>query len=74
MGWIILFLILVLIVTSTINFICCKIDMKKIHNNYGQFIEVNGEKICIDISGNGDKLVVPLLRHQCWKWLHWLKD
>lgn len=34
--------------------------MKKLNNCYGKFVQIDKEKICVDISGKGDKVVVLL--------------
>jgi pimeloyl-ACP methyl ester carboxylesterase len=43
-----------------INLICCKLEAKKLYNNYGQFIGVHDGKMCVDIKGTGDRVVVLL--------------
>lgn len=59
--WVIIsFFIAAFAAAGIVNFICCKFESKKLKNNYGQFVKVNGEKICVDIRGNGDKVVVLL--------------
>lgn len=60
MYFILISTILILLTPIIINFICCRIETKKLYNNYGQLVEVHGEKMCVDITGTGDRVVVLL--------------
>ena len=53
----ILFFILTL---SIINYTCKKKEAKSLDQAYGQMVEVGGENICVDIKGNGEKVIVLL--------------
>ncbi|WP_066496148.1 alpha/beta fold hydrolase [Abyssisolibacter fermentans] len=60
MGLIILFIFGLFTISTIINCICCKLEIKKLNNCYGKFVQINEEKMCVDISGSGNKVVVLL--------------
>ncbi|MGV8981618.1 alpha/beta fold hydrolase [Clostridium sp.] len=59
-GIIITVLIILILFSRGIDAILRCIEFKRIRGSYGQLVDVNGEKICVDIRGNGEKIVVLL--------------
>jgi pimeloyl-ACP methyl ester carboxylesterase len=53
-------LCIALFITTSANLIFCVIEKDSLRNSYGRFIDVNGGKICINVQGSGQKIVVLL--------------
>lgn len=49
-----------LLITTFINLICKTIEKNKPLKPYGQYVQIDGKNMCIQISGNGARIIVLL--------------
>jgi pimeloyl-ACP methyl ester carboxylesterase len=59
-GGVALCLLTMLLITTFVNLVLCAVEKDSLKDGYGRLIDVNGEKICVDIQGTGSKVVVLL--------------
>jgi pimeloyl-ACP methyl ester carboxylesterase len=57
---IVLWLCIMLSITSVANFVFCAFENGGFKNGYGKLIEISNGKICVDVQGTGSKVVVLL--------------
>jgi hypothetical protein len=49
-----------LLITTFSNFIFCANEKDSLKGGYGRLIDVNNGKMCVNVQGNGSKIVVLL--------------
>lgn len=50
----------ILLIATFANLVFCAIEKDGLKNGYGRFINVNNGKICVDVQGAGEKVIVLL--------------